>query len=238
MKKKTLSLLLALILALALAACGTTAAPAAEPAEESAAEEAVEEAAETEEPAEEAPAEEPAGSVVSIDGTTVTITGSDEGTTTKDQYLDKVPVFTGDDIGYTVETGPMIFTVNWIQVSTVTVHDKNLCDMLGIEKDQEIAAVTINATAENTIDDEVDFYPDQGTIVTNTKEQVSADLWLSDEVGGFFYGQVVKEGVIAFFLPRSAAEDITHIQFRCEAPNDASFAPVGDVVTIDFELIK
>ena len=233
MKKRTLALLLGLILAFGLAACGS--APAPEPAEE---ETNAEETAAEEAPAgeEETTAAEPQGSAVTIDGTTVTIKGSDEGTEISQKELDKHPVFTCDEVGYTVETGPMIFTVNWIQVSTVTIHDKSLCDLIGIEKDQEIACVTINATSENTAEDETDFYPDQGTIVTNTKEQVNASMIFSDEVGGFFYGPVIKEGGIAFLCPRSSAEEITHVTFRCEAPSDTSFAPLGDPVVIDFDL--
>ena len=53
-----------------------------------------------------------------------------------------------------------------------------------------VTVVTINMTASNSTDQTISFYPDQATLVTDTGQQVDADLWFSGNVGGDFLGKV------------------------------------------------
>jgi hypothetical protein len=75
------------------------------------------------------------------------------------------------------------------------------------------SAVGVKMTVENTSSDKkYTTYPDQATLVTSTGEQVDADLWVSDDVGGDFYEGVVKQGNIIFYLERGNAADITWVK--------------------------
>ncbi|TCI58320.1 DUF4352 domain-containing protein, partial [Exiguobacterium sp. SH0S2] len=87
--------------------------------------------------------------------------------------------------------GSVKFNVNKVQTSRLNVAEEYL-DMF--DGKDEVTLVVVNVTAENTVDDTIHFYPDQGTLVTNPGEQIDADLWFSDDVGGDFLGKVKKEG--------------------------------------------
>ena len=56
-------------------------------------------------------------------------------------------------------------------------------------------------------------YPDQATLVTSTGEQVEADLFLSDDLGGEIHEGVIKEGNVVFYLERGEAEKIEWVKF-------------------------
>lgn len=94
------------------------------------------------------------------------------------------------DINGVFESGPMKFTVEALQIAKFNPNDdsKEMFD----GKD-ELTVVTMKAVAENTSDDTISFYPDQSTVVTNTKEQKTAEVFFSDEVGGDFIGKVIKK---------------------------------------------
>lgn len=237
MKSKFFFLLLGVILTLALTACGSTSAPTETPAAEPA---AAEEPAAEPAPAEEAPAEPvPAGTAsVSIDGNTVTITGTEGGETETSNGITKTPVVKCSNVGYTVQAGPMTLTVNKFMTASVRIDDENTAAVAGVPAGQEVSMVVMDMTAENTSGDTITFYPDQGTIVTDTKEQTTAALFVGDDVGGDFYGQVVKSGQVFWFLPNSKAEDIHHVQLRIDSPHDENYDHFGDTILVEFELIK
>lgn len=53
----------------------------------------------------------------------------------------------------------------------------------------------VDVTAENTSDDTINFHPNQATITTNTGEQIQAEIFISDDVGGEFIGKVKKKAI-------------------------------------------
>jgi hypothetical protein len=82
--------------------------------------------------------------------------------------------------------------------------------------------------------DTISFHPNQGTIVTNTKEQKQASIFISDEVGGDFIGQVKKEGRVLFLLD-SNPDEISSITYVIEPPfSTEEFQQVGDKSTFEF----
>lgn len=75
------------------------------------------------------------------------------------------------------------------------------------------SAVGVKMKIENTTADKIyTTYPDQATLVTSTGEQVEADMWLSDNLGGEIHEGVIKEGNIIFYLERGKAEEIDWIK--------------------------
>lgn len=63
------------------------------------------------------------------------------------------------------------------------------------DEDAEESIIGVKFNIENTTDDnEFDTYPDQAELVTSTGEQVDAEMFLSDHIGGNIDKGVIKEG--------------------------------------------
>lgn len=101
----------------------------------------------------------------------------------------------------------------------------------------EITSIAMSVKVENTSDDELNYYPDQAEITTDTKEQIKAEMFLSDSVGGEFKGQIIKEGTI-IFVANSKAEDINKLTLFIDGPSNQDFDKVGDDLKIDIDLNK
>ena len=86
--------------------------------------------------------------------------------------------------------------------------------------------------AENTSEDTISFYPDQAVMTTNTGEQVESDIFLSDDVGGDFYGKVNKKGNVIFVL-ESPAEDITDIKLIINAAIDEDWNSLSNNLQVE-----
>ena len=120
--------------------------------------------------------------------------------------------------------GPIQFAIDKVQTSRLQVNEVYRDSFDGAE---EVTVVAMNVIAENTIDDAISFYPDQGTIVTNTGEQVEADLFFSDDVGGDFLGKVKKEGNVLFFV-KAKPEELTEVKFFTSGPSNEAFERVAE----------
>lgn len=96
----------------------------------------------------------------------------------------------------------------------------------------EKTAVLINMDVENTSEDTLGIYPDQSTIVTDTKEQKDADLFLSNSIGGDYIGQVIKNGSVIYFL-ESPAEDINNIKVVIGGAHTDDFMTTYDDIVIE-----
>jgi len=63
-------------------------------------------------------------------------------------------------------------------------------------------------------------YPDQATLVTSTGEQIVADMFLSDHLGGEIHEGVVKQGDVFFYLERGAASEIEWVKLEWSSSYD------------------
>lgn len=245
MKKRTLALLLAMILAFGLAACGSTApTESAEDTEGAVAEETeeTEEAAEETDPAEDdaADAEEAESSgepTATIEGNTITIQSEGRGKDADNDSFTRTSVMENYSFDYAAESGPIVVHVTGIEMSNITFKDEAEAGLAGVSVGNEAGMVCLEISVENTSDQDIDFYPDQSVIVTNTKEQIDSAVFVSDDLGGTYLGQVRKEGYIYFFCSRSLAEELTHLQWRIDAPYDADGEDVGEDMAVEFEVI-
>ena len=96
------------------------------------------------------------------------------------------------------------------------------------DENAEMSAVGVKFLVENTTDDNIfTTYPDQATLVTSTGEQVSADMFLSDHIGGEIHEGVIKEGDVIFYLERGEAESIEWIKLEWET-YDEGLSDAGD----------
>lgn len=96
--------------------------------------------------------------------------------------------------------------------------------------------VTIAMEVENTSGDTVAVYPDQGTLVTDTKEQVEANMFLSgNKLGGDYIGNVIKKGNVVF-ITETNPSDIHNIKFTFNGPSDSNFERLGEDFTFDLNI--
>lgn len=218
MKKKLAIITLLLILSLTLFACGKKDEPQKETKEAQTQEstESAETKEETETP-QEAPAEE---------------------NTSNSEWVEengaKRRTVKDIDFNQTFTTGPFNITIERVQVTDIMTNDEMKSMFDG--KD-EITSIAMSVKVENTSDDELNFYPDQAEIATDTKEQIEAEMLLSDRVGGEFKGQIIKEGTI-IFIANSKAEDINKLTLFIDGPSNQDFDRVGEDLKIDIDLNK
>lgn len=170
---------------------------------------------------------------VSDENEKTTSAESTEGEIVEEDGMRKEPVITDKELNRSGETGPIKYNLKAIQVSKLTATTDDAADLLQIEKDKESALVAIDIEIENTSDDTISIYPDQGTITTNTKEQATAEIFLSDGLGGEMKGQIKKDGTVFFILKNSKADDINKITYYVDAPHDENFDSVGDDIEVE-----
>lgn len=158
---------------------------------------------------------------------------SKTGTVEQGDGFTKVPVVTDKALNYTGTAGPINYSIDAIQISKLTATTDDAAFMFDIEKDKEVALVVLDVTVENTSEEDVSFYMDQATLISSTKEQVDANMWLSDHIDGDYLGQVVKSGTLMYILPNSNADDISSISLRISAPIDTEWNTLSEDISID-----
>lgn len=126
------------------------------------------------------------------------------------------------DISETI--GSIQFAIDKVQTSRLSV-EAAYRDMF--DGKEAVTVVAMNVIVENTIDDTVNFHPNQATLVTNTGEQVTADLWYSEDVGGEFLGKVRKEGNVLFFV-ETMPKELTEVRFIVDGPFDANYEQIAE----------
>lgn len=203
MKKKLMTLLLMLALALSAMACSDN-------GDSAESEKTVDEA--SGETTDEATDDSTVGEIVEENG------------------IRKEPIITDKDLNRSGETGPIKYNIKELQVSKLTATTDEMASLLDIDKDTEVALVALNIEIENTSTDTISIYPDQGTLTTDTKEQVNADMFLSDSIGGEMIGEVKKDGTIFFVLKKSKADEINTITYYVDGPHDEDLNTVGDEI--------
>lgn len=227
--KRAVSFLLALLL-LSLAGCGSSSSASSAPAAKAEAE-----AAQPSAPAEEptpAPAE-----LVTIEGNVITVRDDGTGEDSDGDGMKKTVILTNRNIAYTGECGPIDYEIQSIQIAKINVTG-DAAQMLGLDSGKDAALVAIQLSVENTSDEDMTWYPNQSTIVTSDKEQVAANLLISDSVGGEFMGNVIKQGQIYFICKNTNAETLSHVRWRIDSPHDSKYNHFGEDIEIEFDFPK
>lgn len=160
---------------------------------------------------------------------------SKTGEVVEENGMKKVPVITDKKLNKKGESGPIKYNIKAIQVSKLTATTDDMASALDVEKDKEVTLVAMDIEVENTSEKTISFYPDQSEITTNTKEQVSSEVFLSDSVGGDYIGKVKKSGTVFFILKNSSTDDIDTITYHVDAPCDENFESVGDKVSVELK---
>ncbi|MCT4792426.1 MULTISPECIES: DUF4352 domain-containing protein [Exiguobacterium] len=147
----------------------------------------------------------------------------------KSEVGEKTAYFTNKSLGIKEKLGPINLSIDKIQTSRLKVSDA-FKPTFGDQ--DEVTTIVINMTLENTSDDTISVYPEQATLTTNTGEQIEADLFLSDQIGGEFIGKVKKSGNV-LFLAKSQPKDITSIKYILDGPHDQELNSLADRYTVE-----
>ena len=128
------------------------------------------------------------------------------------------------NLGIEEKIGPIIFQIDKVQTLRLQVSSDF---RFMFDDKKEVTIVSFNVIVENTSDDTVSFHPNQARLVTNTGEQVDADMIISEDVGGEFLGKVKKEGGVLFHVDSMPAE-LTEVRFVVEGPYNDQFNKIAE----------
>lgn len=139
----------------------------------------------------------------------------------KNLYINK-------ELNIPIESGSAKATLKKVRYATV----EPATDYKALFDDQDIVTlITIEADAENTIEETINFYLNQAQLVTDTGQQVDSDMLLSDDVGGEFLGAVKKDGNIQWVLKHD--EDIKKITLHISGASDANYASLSEDLKVE-----
>ncbi|WP_078596659.1 hypothetical protein [Evansella clarkii] len=136
------------------------------------------------------------------------------------------------ELDITETSGEMRLTVNAVQIADFDINEEFADFFNGLS---EATVFTFHIDAENVSEEDLGFYPNQSTITTNTGQQISSNLLLSDDVGGEFFGNVKKIGEV-FFLADRIDEEITSIRWIIDGPHDEDYETVGERMDFTIDL--
>ncbi|MGE7676282.1 hypothetical protein ACQKMV_22425 [Lysinibacillus sp. NPDC094403] len=159
---------------------------------------------------------------------------ADSGQETTESELGKLTVLYKDkELNTPVNNGPVKATLDKIQLSTLEPSESYKDTFDGKDK---VTIVTIEASTENTVDETINYYLDQAKLVTDTGQQVDANLWFSDDVGGEFLGKVKKNGNIIWVLKHD--ENIKKVTLHISGASNEKIDRVGEDLKIEIPLDK
>ena len=134
-----------------------------------------------------------------------------------------------DEVEAIQESGPFTVKINKMQVSELEVGEKYKRTFF--DNKDVVTIVELEVEAENK-STETNIIPDQGTIVTNTKEQKDAHEVFSAMPDGEYIGEIISEGNVYFVLD-SEAEEITSFKYVISGPIDSDGNKLGEDITFD-----
>lgn len=104
------------------------------------------------------------------------------------------------------------------------------------DKDK-VVAVSIEMTARNTKDEDIEFHPNQSILVTDTGEQVEPDIMMMGEVGGEFLGKVEKDGETWWVLDKEDT-NIKNVKMIISSPYDMEeYEDIAEEKRLEFEIL-
>ncbi|MCI3194768.1 hypothetical protein GXP75_03550 [Bacillus sp. HU-1818] len=110
----------------------------------------------------------------------------------------------------------VVHEVNWSEKENDTTFK---IDRVGIVKDEMESgaegAIAVHFTINNESDKDITTFPDQGTLLTNTKEQIDASLSLSEDIGGEIMSGAKKEGYVLYPVKKlSGPNEIKSVRIK------------------------
>ena len=121
----------------------------------------------------------------------------------------------------------VVHELNWSEKKNDTTFK---IDRVGIVKNEMESgaegAIAVHFVIDNRSKKDISTFPNQGTLLTNTKEQIDASLSLSEDIGGEIMSGAKKEGYVLYPIKKlNDPNDIKSIRVKWD------FWPDKDVTT-------
>lgn len=127
------------------------------------------------------------------------------------------------NVDINIENGPMKMKISKVTLDPAYQQSSN---------DNKIKAIVMDVNVENTSDDTIRWYPTQGKLALNTKEQIESPSFKSDRVDGEFVGKIIKTGKIVFEV-KGDLDTITSFNYVISGAQNKQFSRVGEDKTTE-----
>jgi len=152
--------------------------------------------------------------------------------------LKAINTYTNKEVGISGQSGPILYNIEAVQLKKIKSKTEEAANLFDVAVGEEVDALTISMSGENTSTEDMNFYLGQAVIITNTKEQLEPDMVLSEHIEGNYLGKVKHEGYNVYVLKNSKVEDLKNIEIRVSAPTNSNFDQQGEDVTHTIEVNK
>lgn len=161
--------------------------------------------------------------------------GSDEksGDVVEKDGIRKTVVYTNNSLGLKGETGPVVYSVDSIQLANVITTTDNASRMLDLEKNTEAVMVTVDFTCSNKWEIQANFYISQAEIETEDGIKATPKSFYGNYMDSNIPPGESKSGSNVYIIKGKKAEDIKKLKLHVDAPADGDFLATGEDVDID-----
>lgn len=156
----------------------------------------------------------------------------------EDSSMKATNTYTDKELGITGEVGGIKYEISGIQLKVIVPKDEATAELFEVSVGEEVHAFTIQLAGENTKEEDMNFYLGQATAITNTKEQLEPDMFLSEYIEGEYLGQVRHEGYNVYVLKNSTVDQLETVELRIAAPSNSNWDTVGEDVSHVIEVNK
>ena len=162
----------------------------------------------------------------------------EKGSSTEKDGIKKTVVYSKDNLDIENTTGPVIFTIDSIQIADMTATTDTASSMLGIKKNQDAAMITVKFSCENTSDSQANFYASKAMLTADSGEEAEPVSYYGEYMDAHIGGgdTRTKTGTNVYVLTETKAEDIKSVEIHFDAPQDWDFKDMDDAVDVEIEI--
>lgn len=136
------------------------------------------------------------------------------------------------ELDFKAESGPIELTVSGVQIGDLDEAEEHK-GLFG--KGKEVAIITITMESLNTSNEPISFYPNKAILTTETGDDIEADTFFSDMIGGAYEGEVDTKGDVVFIVD-SKAKDIGQLNLQILGPKDEDDKSLGEQIELTIDL--
>lgn len=146
----------------------------------------------------------------------------------EDDSLKATNTYTNKELGISGTTGSFNYAITGVQLKKIEPKTQESADLFEVKIGEVVNVVTIEMSGENTSEEDMTFYLGQAVAITDTKEQLDPDMFLSEHIEGEYLGKVKHEGYNVYVLKNSSVDDLSTIEIRISAPTNSNYDSVGE----------
>jgi hypothetical protein len=150
-------------------------------------------------------------------------------------YSEELGIDGSDDPLKPIKMGSMELEIQSLFILEVELDED--AQMLYFNDEEKVKAIVIDMKVENKEETDVEFYPDNAIVTTDTGEQVESEIGLMEGVGGEFFGKVKKEGQ-TWWLLNNLDEEIKNVKMIISPPYDMDgWEDLDEEKRLDFDVL-